>query len=68
MEAGHPTVGQGQVPRTVYFQGYRNTKEWSTTVKVVNCGQFYVYHLTDLLEWAMSIVGFRDSCLSDGYS
>ena len=47
MEGEHPTVGQGKVPRTVYFQGYRNTKEFSTTVKVVNCGQFYVYHLTD---------------------
>ena len=47
MEGEHPTVGQGEVSRTVYFQGLRSTKEFSTTVKVVNCGQFYVYHLPD---------------------
>ena len=43
---GHPTVGEGEVTRTINFQNYNNVAYWTKTAQVVNCGQYYVYHLT----------------------
>jgi len=58
MEGDHPTVGEGEVTRTVYWQfSSSNTKWKSTTVKVANCGQFYVYHLTDTRRGASAYCG-----------
>jgi len=44
MEGGHPTVAEGEVTRTVKFDGGRNDDR---IVTVTNCYQYYVYYLTD---------------------
>ena len=46
VSGGHPTFEQGEVSRIVNF--YWNTAaHWSSNVKIVNCGDFYVYYLPD---------------------
>ncbi|KAM7427694.1 hypothetical protein ABFA07_021217 [Porites harrisoni] len=42
---GHPSVNDGVVSRTVYFGYSGNCYQRSTTIKVRNCGSFYVYKL-----------------------
>ena len=44
LNGGHPSVADGQVTRTVYFNnGY--CYGYSTSIKVRNCGSYYVYYL-----------------------
>ena len=45
MNGGHPTVADGQVTRTVCFQ-WGSCCNWSTNIKVRNCGSYYVYYLS----------------------
>ena len=48
LSGGHPTFGQGEVERTVYFKyGNNDTFGISSGVKVVNCNTHYVYYLVD---------------------
>ena len=42
---GHPSVADGQVTRTVYFRSSSNCYYSSTSIKVRNCGSYYVYYL-----------------------
>ena len=45
LSGGHPSVADGQVTRTVYFNnGY--CYGYSTSIKVRNCGSYYVYYLS----------------------
>ena len=45
LSGGHPTAADGQVARTVYFNnGY--CYSYSTSIKVRNCGSYYVYYLS----------------------
>ena len=44
MNGVHPTVADGEVTRTVCFS-YNSCCSWSNEIKVVNCGQYYVYKL-----------------------
>ncbi|KAK2572582.1 Uromodulin [Acropora cervicornis] len=41
----HPSVKEGEVNRTVCFQYGESCCLWRTTVKVRNCGKFFVYSL-----------------------
>ena len=45
LNGGHPTVADGQVNRTVCFHWTAGCCEWSTNIKVRNCGSYYVYYL-----------------------
>lgn len=45
LSGGHPSVSDGAVSRTVYFGYSGNCYQRSTTIKVRNCGSFYVYKL-----------------------
>ncbi|XP_078357600.1 uncharacterized protein LOC144642507 isoform X1 [Oculina patagonica] len=45
LSGGHPTVAQGAVQRTVCFHWRRSCCYWSTSIRVRNCGSFYVYEL-----------------------
>ena len=45
LNGGHPTVADGQVSRTVCFHWTSGCCEWSTNIKVRNCGSYYVYYL-----------------------
>ena len=45
VNGGHPTVADGQVTRTVCFHYSGNCCNWSTNIKVRNCGSYYVYYL-----------------------
>ena len=46
MNGTHPTVADGQISRQVCFHWTRNgCCEWSTNIKVRNCGSYYVYYL-----------------------
>ena len=47
MNGGHPTVADGQVSRQVCFHWVNSgCCEWSTNIKVRNCGSYYVYYLS----------------------
>ncbi|CAH3133210.1 unnamed protein product [Porites lobata] len=46
MNGGHPTVADGQVSRTVCFHWAAGCCQWSTNIKVRNCGSYYVYYLS----------------------
>ncbi|CAH3188038.1 unnamed protein product [Porites lobata] len=47
LNGGHPTVADGQVNRTVCFHYVTSgCCEWSTNIKVRNCGSYYVYYLS----------------------
>ena len=46
LNGGHPTVADGQVTRTVCFHYSGNCCKWSTSIKVRNCGSYYVYYLS----------------------
>ena len=46
LNGGHPTVADGQVSRQVCFHWMNSgCCEWSTNIKVRNCGSYYVYYL-----------------------
>ena len=46
LNGGHPTVADGQVSRTVCFHWEGSgCCQWSTNIKVRNCGSYYVYYL-----------------------
>ena len=42
---GHPSVADGQVTKTVYFNN-GNCYGYSRNIKVRNCGSYYVYYLS----------------------
>ena len=46
LNGGHPTVADGQVSRQVCFHWTSSCCEWSTNIKVRNCGSYYVYYLS----------------------
>ena len=45
MNGGHPTVADGQVRRSVCFRSYSDCCLLSRSIKVRNCGAYYVYYL-----------------------
>ena len=45
MNGGHPTVADGQVRRSVCFRWYSDCCSLSRSIKVRNCGAYYVYYL-----------------------
>ncbi|KAL9987886.1 hypothetical protein ACROYT_G002264 [Oculina patagonica] len=45
LSGGHPTVAQGAVQRRACFSWYSGCCRWSTSIRVRNCGAFYVYEL-----------------------
>ena len=45
LSGGHPTVADGQVTRTVYFN-CGSCYHYPTSIKVRNCGSYYVYYLS----------------------
>ena len=46
MSGVHPTVDQGAVQRKVCFHWSNNNCQWSSMIRVRNCGAFYVYELS----------------------
>ena len=46
LNGAHPTVADGQVTRTVCFHWGSNCCNWSSSVNVINCGDYYVYYIT----------------------
>ena len=46
LSGGHPTVAEGAVSRKVCFHWTRGNCQWSTNIRVRNCGAFYVYELS----------------------
>ena len=45
MSGTHPLVSQGIVTRTVCYHWWSSCCQWSNTIRVRNCGSFYVYYL-----------------------
>jgi len=45
---GHPSVQQGEVNRAVHFNLDSDSAWRTTTVRVINCGSYYVYHLSEV--------------------
>lgn len=45
LSGAHPTQADGQVTRTVFFHWHSDCCYKSITVKVINCGGYYVYHV-----------------------
>ena len=45
MDGKHPSVGEGVVSRKVCFHWTSGNCQWSNTIQVRNCGNFYVYKL-----------------------
>ena len=46
LNGGHPTVADGQVNRTVCWHWVSGCCDWSSTIRVRNCGSYYVYYLS----------------------
>ena len=46
LNSTHPTVDDGQVNGTVCFHWVSDCCHWSSSVKVINCGGYYVYYIT----------------------
>ena len=46
MNGTHPTVVDSNVTRKVCYNWKHNCCLWSNSIKVVNCGQYYVYKLS----------------------
>ena len=47
MNGIHPTSAQGKVTRSVCFHYHDGTCcKWSNYIKVINCGHYYVYKLS----------------------
>lgn len=45
LNGGHPSTADGQASRKVCFHWSENCCNWSTNIKVTNCGSYYVYYL-----------------------
>ena len=45
LTGGHPSVGQGEVTRTVNFNWNGNPADNKRTIRVINCGPYFVYYL-----------------------
>ncbi|XP_066022739.1 protein crumbs homolog 2-like [Pocillopora verrucosa] len=45
LSGGHPSVADGEVSRSVCFRSYLFCCRWSRSIKVRNCGAYYVYYL-----------------------
>ena len=45
MQGSHPTRAEGQVSRKVCYNWNNDCCNWSNTIRVRNCGGFYVYEL-----------------------
>ena len=45
LSGAHPTQADGQVSRTVFFHWHSDCCYKSITVKVINCGGYYVYYI-----------------------
>lgn len=45
LNGAHPSEAEGIVTRTVCFNWSGNCCNWSKSIKVVNCGSFYLYEL-----------------------
>ena len=43
----HPTLHEGVVSRTVCFHWSGNCCNWAVTIQLRNCGEFFVYNLTN---------------------
>ena len=43
LDGKHPTVGEGRVTRKVCFRWEGNCCAYSTSIKITNCGSYYVY-------------------------
>ena len=48
INGGHPSVAEGQVSRTVCFHWTSSCCQWSRSIKVRNCGSYYVYYLNGI--------------------
>ncbi|XP_072893130.1 uncharacterized protein [Hemitrygon akajei] len=45
LDGSHPSVGEGEVNRTVCFSWEKNNCSTKRTIKIKNCGAFFVYWL-----------------------
>ncbi|XP_063691658.1 uncharacterized protein LOC134823987 [Bolinopsis microptera] len=63
MEGGHPDVGE-TATRNVYFRAGANCKQTSKSIKVKNCGAYYIYKLVPTLASRAYTVA-SDPCGSD---
>ncbi|XP_078390936.1 uncharacterized protein LOC144672830 [Cetorhinus maximus] len=45
LNGSHPTVGQGEVTRTVCFTSGENRCFWTREIKIKNCSSYFVYEL-----------------------
>ncbi|CAH3116237.1 unnamed protein product, partial [Porites lobata] len=72
----HPTVAEGEVTRTVCYHYSGSCCYWSSTIKVLNCGGFYVYELKPTTGCSRRYCGTNvapsteppPECLSQGYT
>ena len=51
MSGGHPSVSEGVVSRTMYYNSFYCASDRSL-VEVRNCGEFYVYRLSEMPWWS----------------
>jgi hypothetical protein len=57
MLGDHPLVDEGVAPRTVCFHWSNDTCQWQADIEVINCGNFYVYHLPNATTCALRYCG-----------
>ena len=49
LSGGHPSVSDGEVARTVYFDSGTDDKKYPTSIKVINCNnEYFVYYLPEI--------------------
>jgi hypothetical protein len=57
LNGSHPAVSEGIADRQVCFSYFGDQCVWSTGVKVLNCGDYYVYELPDTPECSLRYCG-----------
>ncbi|XP_067883778.1 uncharacterized protein [Heterodontus francisci] len=65
LQGSHPSVGNGEVTRTVCFNKAGNRCHWTQEIKIINCSSYFVYELKPPPDCEAVYCTVTDSALTD---